>query len=145
MGVLSLVGNRATESLTQVIAFTNERVKVLADDVANIDTPGYRMRDLDVERFNKTLSRAIAQSSRQNPNSSSIGLPSIDDLDTNLGSSNNPNAADLRGIVFHDDNDRSIEKLMVQVTKNAGRHAQAATLLRKQVELLQLVISENVR
>ena len=47
-------------------------------------------------------------------------------------------------VLFHDDNDRSIEKQVIEATKNAQRHNLLASLARKQYQLLGAVISETV-
>ena len=44
----------------QAVNFSQARHNVLAGNVANIDTPGYRARDLSVEVFQQRLKEAIA-------------------------------------------------------------------------------------
>lgn len=138
MGVFDILGSTATDSLEQVLAMTQDRNKVLADNIANIDTPGYRMRDVDTDSFDAALARALERSHRANPNRSRLVLPEANPKDPSAA-----NADGLRSIVFHDDNDRSIEKLVVELGKNSSRHGQAAELLRTQLKLLRSVISEN--
>jgi flagellar basal-body rod protein FlgB len=138
MSLFDLVGSTATDALQQHLHLAQNRHRVLADNIANIDTPGYRMKDIDVKGFEEALGKAIQRSRKQNPNASRLSLP---ELDSEASSSA---AAKLRGIVFHDDNDRSIEQLMVELQRNASRHSRAANLLRNQVNVLRLVISEKV-
>lgn len=45
--------------LEQVVQFTEARHTVLAGNIANMDTPGYKARDLSVEDFQKRLGEAI--------------------------------------------------------------------------------------
>jgi hypothetical protein len=59
-------------------------------------------------------------------------------------SSRGPDAAKLRSLVFHDDNDRSVEKLLTTMAQNALLQSQALGALRSQNSLLQAIISENV-
>ena len=47
--------------LEQVAAFTERRQEILAGNMANINTDDYRMRDLDVEKFQAILRQAIGQ------------------------------------------------------------------------------------
>lgn len=150
MALFDLLGSSAIDSLEQVIGFTTERHKIFAHNLANIDTPGFRVRDLDDARFTRTLRKALEKSRRDNPNLPRLDLPSVEQLDvTGKGGSsavkNLTPAADLRGIVFHDDNDRSIEKIMVEITKNSTRHSQAAGLLRSQIRLLRSIIAETAQ
>jgi flagellar basal-body rod protein FlgB len=46
-------------ALEQVINFTQARHGVLAGNIANIDTPGYKTRDLSVDVFQTRLKEAI--------------------------------------------------------------------------------------
>src|ERR1700683_3093197 len=51
----SMFGRGAVPVLEQVLQFTSARQRLLQEDVANIDTPGYRQKDLSLSRFQKTL------------------------------------------------------------------------------------------
>ena len=46
--------------MEQVVGFTEARQNVLAGNIANLDTPGYKTRDLSVEDFQARLKRAIS-------------------------------------------------------------------------------------
>ncbi len=45
--------------LEQVVDFAQSRHEVLAGNLANLDTPGYRVRDLSQTAFEKQLGEAI--------------------------------------------------------------------------------------
>src|SRR3954466_2499991 len=83
--------------LEQVINFASQRHKLLLDNIANVDTPGYKQKDLSVDRFNSLLSDRVEAPRR-------TGNGSFDDIDT---STEYP----TRGILFHDRNNRSMEQL----------------------------------
>ena len=53
--------------LEQVLKFTEARHSVLAGNIANVDTPGYKTRDLSPALFQERLREAIQ--SRQQPTS----------------------------------------------------------------------------
>lgn len=128
----------------QVIGFAAARQQVIANNIANIDTPGYRMHDLDVAKFEKALSRAVDRSRRSNANFGSIQLPSMEALSDPSGQ-RTAAAEDFRGIVFHDDNDRSIEKLTTAMLQNAQKQQQAVNILRSQVRLLRAIVAESAQ
>ncbi|EMI44450.1 flagellar basal-body rod protein FlgB [Rhodopirellula sp. SWK7] len=46
-------------ALEQTIAFTERRHELLAGNIANLSTPDYRSRDLDVDEFQTALARSI--------------------------------------------------------------------------------------
>ena len=45
--------------MEQVVGFTEARQNVLAGNIANLDTPGYKARELSVEDFQSRLKRAV--------------------------------------------------------------------------------------
>lgn len=137
MGLFNIVGSTATDVLQQTMELAQERQRVLADDVANIDTPGFKMRDIDVGHFEKTLAKAINDNRRANPNNTRLQLPDPhSDGSKRAGS-------DLSGIVFHDANNRGVEQLMVELSQNQMKHSRAASVLRNQLNLIKAVISET--
>ncbi|EMI57011.1 flagellar basal body rod protein FlgB [Rhodopirellula sallentina] len=48
-------------ALEQTIAFTERRHELLAGNIANLSTPDYRSRDLDVDEFQTELARSIRE------------------------------------------------------------------------------------
>uniref|UniRef100_A0A7C4LKS4 Flagellar basal body rod protein N-terminal domain-containing protein n=1 Tax=Schlesneria paludicola TaxID=360056 RepID=A0A7C4LKS4_9PLAN len=143
--------------LKQVARFTERRQEVLAGNVANIDTPGYRMRDLPVAEFRQALARAIAQlpppadsASRyyltgELPPASPAGLrapPSLEELfPETLFQAHTPR--EQPGITFQDANNRSLEQQFLQMTRNTLWQNFAVELLRRQFDQLQMVITER--
>ena len=119
----NIVGGSNTAALDRVIGFTEARHKVLADNIANIDTPGYKMRDLQVRQFHDDLKKAIDD--RTLPQDTQIEAKT--DFDQYL--------------LFHDNNNRSIEKQMTAMTENTLLHNTAVDLLRSRYLLLEKAIS----
>lgn len=145
--------------LKQVARFAERRQEVLAGNVANLDTPGYRMRDLPVREFREALARAVAQSQPATAQTwprtlTAAGLtwpdspptlapaPNLEDLfpDT-LFQAYTPAAQP--NITFQDANNRSLEHQLLLMTKNALWQNYALELLRQQFDQLQLAITER--
>jgi len=116
--------------LEQVINFASSRHKLILDNIANVDTPGYRQKDLSVQRFSSMLSQRVDQRRRS-------GSASFDDIDLKP---DNPTA----GILFHDRNNRSMEQLATDLAKNAMMHNLAIELLRKQFQQMEMALKEKV-
>jgi flagellar basal-body rod protein FlgB len=116
--------------LEQVINFASSRHKLILDNIANVDTPGYRQKDLSVQRFSSMLSQRVDQRRRS-------GSASFDDIDMKP---DNPTA----GILFHDRNNRSMEQLATDLAKNAMMHNLAIELLRKQFQQMEMALKEKV-
>jgi len=121
-------GNAAV--LERVISFTAARHRLIAENIANIDTPGYRQKDLSVERFQEALRQQIENRNRGRyrgtcePN----GRPEYP----------------LCGILAHDGNNRSMEQLATDMAKNAMMHNVAIELLRKQYQQMDMALRERV-
>lgn len=74
-----LLNPPAVALLEQVVQFAQRRHTVLAGNIANLDTPGYEVRDLSVEDFQARLREALA-AIKQTPRSSGGGTPAADAL-----------------------------------------------------------------
>jgi len=116
--------------LEQVVNFASQRHKLLLDDIANADTPGFRQKDLSVERFSSMLRNRVDERRR-------YGVARFDDMESAV---ENP----TRGILFHDRNNRSMEQLSTDLAKNAMMHNLAIELLRKQFQLMEMALREKV-
>jgi len=132
--MLGLFQSTTLPALEQTMSFAQRRHELLAGNVANIDTPGYRSRDLDVGDFQNALAESIHASGRlqQNP----IRPTTRDDVFAG------PRAA-TEQVVFHDDSDVSMERQVTQIAKNKHLHSLAVTTMRSQFALLKAAISER--
>lgn len=152
-----LLGSTNTSLLKQVARFTERRQEVLAGNIANVDTPGYRMRDLPAEAFQTALQRAVAQS--KTPRVVATDSPGLRyPLSPGLQGATPARIEDLfpetlfkavtpseqPGLTFQDANNRSIEHQFLEMTKNALRQQFAVQVLQGQYDQLQTVISERV-
>ena len=118
--------------LERVVDFASARHRLIAENVVNVDTPGYRQKDLSVDAFQSML-RDRVDDRRDNP----LGATSFDDIRAEL---NHPE----RGILFHDGNNRSMEQLMTDQAKNALMHNLAIELLKKQYGSLKNALMERI-
>ena len=118
--------------LEQTLRFTAARHRLIAENVVNVDTPGYQQKDLSVEKFQALMRDRVDQRAEAGP-----GGVSFDDVTGELESPQ-------RGILFHDGNNRSMEQLMADQAKNAMMHNLCVELLRKQFQALELALKERV-
>jgi flagellar basal-body rod protein FlgB len=118
--------------LEQMLQFTSARHKLLAENIANLDTPGYKQKDLSVASFQAAIQERIkARESRAPENVS---------FDGTIGDVIEPND----GMLSHDGNNRSAEQLMSEFAKNAMMHNMAVEMLRKQYSMLEMALKERV-
>ena len=141
--------------LEQVVSFTQARHGVLAGNLANVDTPGYKARDLSPEAFQKRLRDALAESKQRGPNhyqynphleSLSPGATTSQQMRSDEQRAKNPYEGlrdSMKGILRHDDNDISIEHQVAEISKNHAQHNMALTIMNSQFRLLRTIISER--
>ena len=133
----SLFQSTTIPVLEQVVNFSQARHTLLAGNIANLDTPGYRVRDLSTEDFQSRLKKAVeARHQPSGPRSPGEPFP---DQNTTLGEiSKNP-----KSILYHDDSNVGIEHQVTEMVKNQMQHNLALTIMTSQFRLLQTAISER--
>ena len=126
--------------LQQVVDFTQARHVVLAGNIANLDTPGYRVRDLPVDEFQKSLQEAIDE--RHKPKPQGPVSPG------ELARSGPPRLAEVarntKTILYHDQSNVGLEFQVTEMVKNQLMHNTALAIMASQFRLLQAAISERV-
>lgn len=139
---MSIFDSTTLPMLEQVVNFTQARHGVLAGNIANIDTPGYRTRDLSPELFQQELKKAIESSHA--PPSNTVGRSRADRPGTNRYDAFRDVKEATRSILYHDDSDVSMERQVTEIAKNQGQHNLAISLLSAQFRLLRAAVSERV-
>jgi flagellar basal-body rod protein FlgB len=136
--------------LEQVVNFTEARHGVLAGNVANLDTPGYKTRDLSPELFQEKLKEAI--DTRYQPvsptyNADSLGLTSARSAQQReakrIAAFRDVKDA-TKSILRHDGDDVSMEQQVTEIVKNQQQHNLAINIMSAQFRLLRAAISERV-
>jgi flagellar basal-body rod protein FlgB len=127
--------------MEQVVGFTEARQNVLAGNIANLDTPGYKARDLSVEDFQNRLKHAVeARKTGSAYRSPGEGpLPSSSSRNVNIASV----AKDSKTITRHDGDNVGMEFQVSEMVKNQLQHNMALSIMVSQFRLLQAVISEK--
>ncbi len=60
MNLSALITDNVTELLVKILEFTRARHQVLADNIYDMNNPGFSPRDLEVEQFAQLMEEAIA-------------------------------------------------------------------------------------
>jgi flagellar basal-body rod protein FlgB len=142
-----LLNHSGIPVLEQVINYSQARHNLLAGNIANLDTPGYRTRDIPPAAFEEKLKDAIELRRRQ------ALEPDIytHDAETELESAasdqkRSPFVAvrdSLASILRHDDGNVGMEQQVAELSKNQMQHNLAVNILASQFRLLQAAISER--
>lgn len=131
--------------LEQVVNFTQARHGVLAGNIANLDTPGYKTRDISPDVFQSRLKEAIdarRQASVSPTYQINAELVGQDGLSGHDGMDKVRES--IKTILFHDNSDVGIEQQVAEITKNHALHNLALSLMTAQFRLLRAAISERV-
>ena len=134
MFIERLLDQGSAPLLEQTLRFTAARQSLIAENIVNVDTPGYRQKDLSVDKFRAMMRRRVEVRRDAGPGDARVGF---DDVAAEL-------ETPQRGILFHDGNNRSMEHLMSDMAKNAMMHNLCVELLRKQFQALELALKERV-
>ena len=125
--------------LEQAVKFGEARHNVLAGNIANIDTPGYKARDLSPVVFQERLKEAIE--ARHAPPSEGNAMDSSDPFSADDPALRMDDAFET--ILRHDDGKVSLEQQVAELTKNQMQYNTALAVLTEQFHLLQAAISEQ--
>lgn len=134
----NLVRSTTVPVLEQVISFSQARHNVLAGNIANLDTPGYQMRDISVDDFQSRLKEAIT-ASRQPAASGSPG-----EMGVSTGNNLAEVAENSPTILRHDGVNVGLEQQVTDLVKNQIQHNLALSIMTSQFRLLNVAISERV-
>jgi flagellar basal-body rod protein FlgB len=145
--VTGLFDSSTLPVLEQVVTFTEARHGVLAGNIANLDTPGYRGQDLSTAEFQTRLKDAIDRQQRSAaPSRAPYPYPEGAVSRTASSSSHGELATvteTVKGMLRHDDNNTSLEEQVSEIAKNQAQHNLALSLMNAQFRLLRAAITER--
>ena len=124
--------------LEQVVNFTQTRHGVLAGNLANLDTPGYEVRDLSPAAFESKLKQAIVERDQSHVQVSQC------DLTRQVEDSFGKISGELEDFLYHDQSTGNLETQVAAISKNQMQHNLALSIMTSQFRLLQSAISERV-
>jgi flagellar basal-body rod protein FlgB len=146
MSIQGLTDGGAMPALEAMARFTAARQRLIANNVANMDTPGFKPIDADPKAFQKQIADAIDQ------RRTGFGMQGTGPLE--LGSRGpmkqlsdgrivlDPSAL-TENVLFHDRNDRNLERIMQDVSENLLAFRIATELLRNRFHTIELAIRER--
>ncbi len=142
--MLSTLFNRGSiPALEAMMQYTSARHKAIANNIANVETVGYKAMDVDVAGFEKALARAF--NDRRDTPTGVFEMPSTRNV--------RPTADGLQlrtiesretGILKHIENNVDLDIEMGKLAKNGGLHNLAASLLTHQFTMMREAIGERV-
>jgi flagellar basal-body rod protein FlgB len=135
--------------LEKTLQFAAQRQKLLAHNVANMETPDFRPLDVSVGDFQKSLARAVKER-REGTASSNVNqgpLPYEGTREVVVGPGGrltlNPRTAS-GNVLYHDRNNRDLERMMQDLAENGLMYKATVDLLRREHDILRTAISQRV-
>ncbi len=140
MLLANLTNRGATPALLNTLAFTQARHKMIAENVANWHTPGYKTKQLDPKPFQQALRRAL-DAKGGDPNKPFV-VRNTRQFGTAKGGylRVTPSEKPVDNVLFHDRTNASIERMMTDLADNAMVHEAAITLLKGNFDGLRKAI-----
>ncbi len=131
--------------LERMVQFAGQRHRLIVNNIANFSTPGYRAMDVSVGAFQAQLGDAIdARRMRHGNTGGELNLRDSRTVQfTSTGIDLNPEPIG-RNILFHDRNDRDLERTMQDLAENFMTFRLAADLLRSRMALINMAIRERI-
>lgn len=126
----NLTNRGATPALINTLTFAEARHRMIAENVANWQTPGYKAKRLDAKAFQRALRKAFDEKG------GAVEKPFVIQSTRQFGTEKDghlrvtPTNVPVRNVLFHDGTNVSIDRLMADLADNAMVHQAAATLLK---------------
>jgi flagellar basal-body rod protein FlgB len=150
MFIRELATADAMPALEATIRFAAQRQKFISQNIANIDTPYYKPIDAPPREFQAALGAAIDE--RRNEwggHRGELKFSSNSTLRAGVDTMGRPSFTlepkpTHDNILFHDQNDRSVERLMQDLVENNATFQLAVQLQKARSDLLNTAIAERV-
>lgn len=147
MLISGLNTSEAVPALKMAISFAAQRQRILAHNIANISTPDFQPLDAPVAEFQRTLGEAIDRHRSGNPGASRAELDwresrflRRDRAGRMVVTPSEPST----NVLFHDRNNRDVERMMQDVSENVVAFRTATDLLKSRNDLMRSAIAGRV-
>lgn len=130
--------------LAKSLSFAEERHRIIANNIANANTPFFKAKRAPVGEFQRVLAQAIDRA--RESGSGRLELPRTINVALRDGALEVKAVEDMNAgaILRHDQNNVSLEQEMGALAENTLMYRVFADLLRKQFAMLRMAIRERV-
>lgn len=147
MLIQDVMNSGARPVLTTVLQFAAARQRQIAHNIANLDTPRFTQMNASVKDFQESLRKSVALR-RDSAGRTDVGTwvpPQTRDVRWNSAGGMNvePRSAS-GGVMYHDRNNRDLERLMQDLAENGMQYRAAADFLRQHGDLMRVAITQRV-
>jgi flagellar basal-body rod protein FlgB len=150
-GLMDLITSLTTQVMTKAMDGLSKRHQAIASNLANVETPNYRRRDVNFEgALDRAIQTATQQSSqsRQASNDSAMSLRTTRDGHIAIGQEDSTvenvplEVSEVKDQKYRTDgNSVDVENEMAQLAKNTQRFVALSNLQSRNLKSLRAVIS----
>jgi flagellar basal-body rod protein FlgB len=146
MLISDLSNSGALPVLKTAVRFASARTPLLVNNIANASTPDFRPSDVAPSDFRASLSEAVERRRRKfGSERGELDIRSSRGVEVGAGGRLSLRPREQgRNILFHDRNDRDLERMMQDLVENSAAHRVAIDLLKSRYDLMRSAISERV-
>jgi flagellar basal-body rod protein FlgB len=131
--IANMFDGGALQSIERTLQFTATRHTMLTNNIANLDTPYFKPTDISPRSFHETLGEAVDDRRKQR----NRDTRELKFTDAGLFARAQQTNA---GILYHDQNNRDLERTMQHLAENTLAHNAAVEMMRNQFEMLRTAI-----
>ena len=126
--------------LTQSMNFHNQRQRVIAENVANANTPGYVAQDLDEGEFQRNLREQMQARSAPRPTRGGAAVPSLTSPIQQWQTKDSPDSE-----MTVNGNTVVLEEQMIRANENRMQYESALSLYQKSLGMIRTAIRQAGR
>ncbi len=135
-----LLNSPTTHALELTAQFAEQRHRVLVENIANIDTPGYRSRRLDPKHFAQVLRGALERARHDGRKTLELRGDAQFATTPDGRLVSRPMTEPPPNVLFHDGTDARLEQLMSDLGDNALLHSLSLRMLRGRFNAVLMAI-----
>ncbi|MCP4590413.1 MAG: flagellar basal body rod protein FlgB [bacterium] len=139
----NLLNRGSTPALVTSMAYTQARHKVIAENIANLNTPGYKAKQLDTQAFQRALGEAFDRRAKDSSQPFAIEGDEFHTDETGALKIT-PSVSPVDNILFHDGTNISLEREMSDLAENTLMHQMTSTLLQGRIGAVRKAIRGRV-
>lgn len=134
----------AMPSLELTMRFAAQRQRLVAHNIANMDTPGFVHKDVSTADFQKTLADAIdARRAKTGGRFGELDWETTSELKKGANGLEIKPDTSVGGVLTYDMNNRDLERTLQDLAETAGAFKSASALYASQRNMLRSAISER--
>jgi flagellar basal-body rod protein FlgB len=138
-----IANSESIPAMEKMLAYTQARHRMLVENIANVDTPGYKARQLDTRAFQRAL-RAAIDGQRQGAGSLRLKDHAEFRQDAQGRMEVKPAAEPAENVLFHDQTNMRVERQMASLAENTLMHQMVADRLKGRFDQLMIAIRGRV-